>query len=137
MTVRRTVLVSVAVVALVGLLAVGAFALVRDGRGGPPWAGGWHDGGWGRGWHSAGPDPERVRELRSDLATDLAGELDTSAAEVEGAFRAVAEQRLREAVDAGRIDEAAVADALAAYDEGNVKALLRTLWSEPATTERQ
>lgn len=138
---RRTVLISVLVVAIIGLLGVGAFALVRDDGAGPPWARGWHDGGWGdrgwggRGWHGGGPDPDRVLALRAELAADLGAELDASADDVEAAFRAVAEQRLREAAADGRIDEAAVDEALAAYDEGDVKALLRTFWGahDPAT----
>lgn len=126
MRMTRTAVVSLIALALVGLLAFGAWAVTdRDGdRGfGPPWRGGhgwggWHDGGWG-------PDQDRVRQTRSELAADLAGELGTSTEEVEAAFRAVAEQRLNEAVAEGRIDQSDVDEALSGYDEGDVRGIFR------------
>ncbi|HEY8340491.1 MAG TPA: hypothetical protein VIK95_11505 [Egibacteraceae bacterium] len=131
---RRTVLISVLVVVVIGLLGAGAYALVRGDDDGPPWQRGWHGGGWdgpgwGRGgWHGRGPDPDRVVELRAELAADLGEQLDVPAEDVEAAFRAVAEQRLREAAADGRIDGDDVDDALAAYDEGDVGALMRVVW---------
>jgi hypothetical protein len=128
MRMSRTVIVSLVALGLVGLLAFGAWAVTNDddgfGRGGP-WQheGGWGDrGGWGGHW---GPDPEQVRETRADLAADLAAQLDTSAEEVEAAFRGVAEQRLQEAVADGRIDQAEADEALAAYDDGDVAQIFR------------
>jgi hypothetical protein len=124
MRVTRTVVVSVIAVALVGLLAFGAWAVTNDDdRGfGPPWRGhswsGWHDGGWG-------PDPDHVQQTRADLAADLATELGTSAEEVEAGFRGVAEQRLSEAVAEGRLTQAEADEALAAYDEGDVGQIFR------------
>jgi hypothetical protein len=124
MRMTRTVVVSVIAVALVGLLAFGAWAVTNnDDRGfGPPWRGhgwsGWHDGGWG-------PDPDHVREARGELAADLATELGTSAEEVEAAFHGVAEQRLNEAVAAGRLTQAEADEALAAFDEGDVGQIFR------------
>jgi hypothetical protein len=134
MNIGRTAIVvsSVLAVALVGALALGAYAFAQADGGGPPWFGGagWHDGDRGPGRWSGGPfgaDPEHVRAARADLAADLAPELDTSAERVEAAFRAVAAQRLQEAAEAGQIDEASVDEALAAYDEGDVRALFRIL----------
>ena len=124
MRMTRTVVVGLIALGLVGLLAVGAWAVTNDNdRGfGPPWRGhgwsGWHDGGWG-------PDPDRVRQARSELAADLASELGTSAEEVEAAFRGVAEQRLDEAVAAGRLEQSEADEALAAYDEGDVGHIFR------------
>jgi hypothetical protein len=126
MSTRRTVVVAVLALGLVGLLALGAYAVSErdDGRFGfgGPWH---HDGGWD-GWRGHwGPDPENVREARADLAADLATELDMSAEQVEGAFRRVAEQRLQDAVAEGRIDQADVDEALAAYDDGDVAQIFR------------
>jgi hypothetical protein len=139
MRISRTVIASALAIALIGLLAVGALALTDDGpgggrgglwNGGPGWHwGGWRDGGWG-------PDPERVLRVRGDLAADLAAQLNTSTEEVETAFRGVAEQRLQEAVDAGRIDQAAKDEALAAYDAGEIGPLLHIVkGGNQATTE--
>jgi hypothetical protein len=123
----RTAVVTAIALALVGLLAFGAWAATNDDddgrRFGPPWRGGhgwggWHDGGWG-------PDPDDVRQARADLAADLGSELGTSAEEVEGALRGVAEQRLNEAVAEGRVDQADVDDILAAYDEGDLRQIVR------------
>lgn len=138
MRMTRTAVVSVVALTLVGLLAFGAWAVTgndderrfgprwRDGHG---WAG-WHDGGWG-------PDPEHVQQVRADFAADLAGELGTSAEQVESALRGVAEQRLNEAVADGRVDEADVDDILAAYDEGDVRQIFRIFKGGDApTTER-
>lgn len=133
MRMSRTVIVSLVALGLVGLLAFGAWAVTNDDDGfgdGGPWRngaswGGWdgHRGGhWGGHW---GPDPEQVRETRADLAADLAAQLDTSAEEVEAAFRGVAEQRLQEAVADGRIEQAEADEALAAYDEGDVAQIFR------------
>lgn len=135
MRMSRTAVVSVVALALVGLLAFGAYAVSdNDGdRGfGPPWRGGhgwggWHDGGWG-------PDPDQVTETRAELAADLASELGTSAEEVEGAFRGVAETRLREAADQGRIDEADIDEILAAYDQGDLREIFRIVKSDSAQT---
>lgn len=122
MRMTRTVVVGAVALALVGLLAFGAWAVSDDDGFGPPWRGGgwhgWHDGRWG-------PDPERVRQARGELAADLAAELGTSAEEVESAFRGVAEQRLDEAVADGRVDEADVDDILAAYDDGDLHGIFR------------
>jgi hypothetical protein len=125
MRMTRTAVVGVVALALVGLLAFGAWAVTNDDgdRGfGPPWRGhgwsGWHDGGWG-------PDPDMVTQARADLAADLAAELDTSPEAVETAFRGVAEQRLSEAVAAGRIDQTQADEALAAYDEGDLGQIFR------------
>lgn len=129
MNVRRTAVVTVAVV-LIALLGLGAYAFAQSDGVGPPWrdGAGWHDGdrGWG-GWHGQRADPERVRDIRADLAGDLATELGTSAEEVEAAFRAVVAQRLDEAVQAGRVDQATVDEALAAYDQGDIRALFGIL----------
>jgi Spy/CpxP family protein refolding chaperone len=133
MRMTRTAVVSIIALALVGLLAFGAWAVTNDNDGfGPGWRGGhgwggWHDGGWG-------PDPDQVREARGELAADLASELGTSTEEVETAFRGVAETRLREAADQGRIDEADIAGILAAYDEGDVRAMFRIFKSGDAPT---
>ncbi len=89
--------------------------------------------GWGPGHssgHRFGPSPERVREHRAALAEDLGAELDESPERVEAAFRAVVVKRLDEAVAAGSIDRAQADDALAAYDEGNVKGLFRVMRDE-------
>lgn len=139
MKISRTVVVSAITIALVGLLALGAFAITDDRPGfddGGPWRngrgwhwGGWRDGGWG-------PEPERVVQVRNDLAADLAAELNISAEQVQTAFRGVAEQRLQEAVDAGGIDQAAKDEALAAYDEGDIGQLFRIVKSgREASTE--
>lgn len=128
--------VGIVVVLLVGALGATAFASVRSegptfGLGGRGF-GGWHErGGWdgdgpGPGWRF-GPDPERVIEARSELAEELAAELQTSADEVEEAFRAVAASRVAEAVDAGDLSEEDAADVLSAYDDGDVGALFRIL----------
>jgi hypothetical protein len=134
MRTSRTVVVSVIALALVGLLAFGAWAVADDGdRGfGPPWRGGhggagWHDGGWG-------PDPDQVSEARGELAADLATELGTSAEEVEGAFRGVAEQRLNEAVAEGRVAQADVEEILAAYDQGDLREIFRIFKGDGAPT---
>jgi len=139
MRMTRTVVVSAVALALVGLLAFGAWAVSddRDRGYGPPWRGdggpGWHGGaGWhGGGW---GPDPDQVRQARSELAADLAGELNVSTEEVEGAFRGVAEQRLNEAVADGRVDSADVDEILAAYDEGDLRQVFRIFKGEGAPT---
>jgi len=124
MRMTRTAVVSVIALALVGLLAFGAWAVTNDDGGrafGPGrehgW-GGWHDGGWG-------PDPDQVRQARADLAADLATQLDTSPERVEAGFRGVAEQRLSEAVADGRIEQAEADEALAAYDEGDLGQIFR------------
>lgn len=125
MRMSRTVLVSVIALGLVGLLALGAWAVSDDdGRFGydGPWRHGAGWDGWGGHW---GPEPEQVREAREDLAADMATQLDTSAEEVEAAFRGVVEQRLGEAVADGRIDQAQADDALAAYDDGDVGQIFR------------
>ena len=124
MNIRRTVVVTVGVV-LIGLLGLGAYAFAQSDGFGPPWrnGGGWHGGDRGA-WHGAHADPERVQQLRADVAGDLADELGTSPDDVEAAFRAVLAQRLAEAADAGRIDPDAVDEALAAYDEGDIGALV-------------
>jgi hypothetical protein len=82
---------------------------------------------WGRGWHHGGregfrgADPAEVREFRADLAADLGEELGTPAAEVEAALRGLVSERLEEAVAAGRIDRAEADEALAAYDDGDLR----------------
>jgi len=127
MKINRTMGTAAAVVAVavVGLLAFGTYAFAQS-DGGPAASGaerGWggrHDGRWG-------PDPDRIREARAELAADLATELDTSPAAVEAAFRAVVVQRAQEAVEAGDIDQEQADDALAAYDDGEVRALFRLL----------
>lgn len=139
MKLSRTAVVATGAIALVlvGLLGLGAYAYGQATGDGPPWRDGpaWHvgDRGWG-GWrHGGPPDPERIRQVRADLAADLAAELDTSADDVEAAFRAVVAGRLQEAVEAGELDQAAADEALAAYDEGDVSALFRVVkrnWSE-------
>lgn len=127
-----TRVIVVAAIVLVGLLGLGAFAFAQATDGGPPWARGraWHEraGGPG-GWHGGerGPDAGQVREFRADLAADLAGELGSSSEDVEAAFRAVVDQRLQEAVDAGDLEQEQADDALAAYDEGDVRALFHRL----------
>lgn len=117
---KSTRVISVVAVVLVGLLAVGAYAFAQSDRDGSPLGGHspWEQG-WG-GWHHRGPDPERVQQLRADLAADLAAELDTSAEAVEAAFRGVVAQRLQEAVEAGDIEQDRADEALAAYDDGRV-----------------
>ena len=125
MRMSRTVIVSLIALGLVGLLAFGAWAVTNDNDrfGGGPWR---HGAGWGGGWGDHwGPDPAQVRETRADLAADLAAQLDTSAEEVEAAFRGVAEQRLQEAVADGRIEQSEADEALAAYDEGDVGQIFR------------
>lgn len=127
MNLTRALVVSVGVV-LIGVLGFGAYAFAQTDGFGPPWrGGGWHDDGPGWGGRHGPPNPERVREFRADLAADLATQLDTSADDVEAAFRAVVAERLDEAVAGGRIEEGAVDDALAAYDEGDIRALFSTL----------
>jgi hypothetical protein len=75
-----------------------------------------------------------VREARGELAADLATELGTSAEEVEGAFRGVAEQRLNEAVADGRVEQADVEEILAAYDEGDLREIFRIFKGDRAPT---
>lgn len=147
MNVSRTVVVTV-VVLLIALLGFGAYAFAQsDNNDGPPWRddtpwqdgrrwGPWHEGRrWGP-WHGPAADPERFRELRSELAADLGTELDISGEEVEAAFRGVVAQRLEEAAEAGRIDQDAVDEALAAYDEGDIRALFQAFKRDlEATTE--
>lgn len=133
MRMSRPVIVSLIALGLVGLLAFGAWAVTNDDADGPGYGGPWRNGaGWGHsdgrgGWGGGhwGPDPEQVRESRADLAADLAAQLDTSAEEVETAFRGVAEQRLQEAVADGRIDQAEADEALTAYDEGDIGQIFR------------
>jgi hypothetical protein len=133
MRMTRTAVVGVLALALVGLLAFGAWAVTNDDdRGGfGPWRGhgwnGWHDGGWG-------PDPDMVTQARADLAADLATQLDTSPEAVEAAFRGVAEQRLSEAVADGRIDQAQADEALAAYDEGDLGQIFRIVKGDRTPT---
>ncbi len=156
MSSTRKILITGLVV--VGLLGIGAFAFAQTGRGpiawalsgGPPWADGDDWGGWrghgpwgGRGpwggppWHR-GPDPEELREVRSELAEDLAAELDTSAERVESAFRNVVSKRLHEAVEAGLIDREDANEALQAYEDGDMRVLFRVLKerSEESRDER-
>lgn len=144
---RRTV---VTLVVVLGLLGVGAFAFAQTGRGpiawamsgGPPWADGdgwrgWggHGGprGWGGpgGWHRGGAEPEEMREIRAELAADLAAELDTTAEEVESAFRNLVAARLDEAVEAGRLDREDADAALEAYQDGDMSVLFRLLKRHP------
>lgn len=127
MRISRTMgtVVTVVAVALVGLLAFGAFAFAQSDPGPTGWGperrwGGWHDG-------QRGGDPDRFRQVRADLAADLAVELETSPEAVEAAFRAVVVQRLQEAVDTGAVGQGQADDALAAYDDGEVRALFRLL----------
>ncbi|MDP8970166.1 MAG: hypothetical protein M3N52_06680 [Actinomycetota bacterium] len=116
---RRTALVITGVVVLIGLLTLGGIALAQaDG----PWDREGPHRGWGPG-HVFGPDPERVREARTDLAEDLGAELGESPERVEAAFRAVVAQRLDEAVASGSIDREQADAALAAYDEGRLRGL--------------
>ena len=133
MRMTRTAVVSVIALALVGLLAFGAWAVTNDDGGrafGPGRDGGWHDGGWG-------PDADQVRQARADLAADLATQLDTSPERVEAGFRGVAEQRLSEAVADGRIEQADADEALAAYDEGDLGQIFRIFkGGRTPTTER-
>jgi hypothetical protein len=134
---RAMVVAGTVTLVLVGLAALGAYALAQADGAGPPWRDGpaWHAGdrGWG-GWrHGGPPDPEGVRQARADLAAELAAELNTSADEVEAAFRAVVASRLQEAVEEEEIDQATADDALAAYDEGDIRALVRAVkrdWKE-------
>jgi hypothetical protein len=127
---RRAIVVTGTVtVVLVGLLALGAYALA-DGDG-APWRDGaaWHTGdrGWG-GWRHGGlPDPEQVRQTRADLASELGAVLDSSADDGEAAFRAVFAGRLQESVETGEMAQASADEALAAYDEGDVRALVRVV----------
>ena len=140
MRMTRTAMVGAVALALIGVLAVGAYALTNDddGGGGYGFGGPWrHEAGWG-GWREhRGPDPERVRAVRAELAADLAGELDATPEEVEAAFRGVAEQRVDEAVADGRVDAAAVDDVLAAYDRGDLGEIFRIVkgGSSAPTTE--
>jgi hypothetical protein len=139
----RTVIVSVIALGLVGLLALGAWAVTNDNDGfGPP--GPWRDGaGWGGHWGGQGhwgggdwgPDPAQVRDARADLAADLAAQLDTSAEQVETAFRGVAEQRLQEAVADGRIDQSEADEALAAYDDGDIAQIFRIVKGDRTTQD--
>lgn len=127
---KLTRVTGVVVVVVVAVLAVGAYAFAQSSSE-APWAHGRGPGaehGWG-GWHGdgRGPDPDRVREFRADLAGDLAAELDTSAEDVEDAFRAVVAARLEQAVEAGDIEPAQADDALAAYDDGDVRGLFHLL----------
>ncbi len=130
---RRTVYAIVGISVLVGLLVVGGLAVAQTAE--PSrWAGphrAWGDGHWGPGpGHRFGPSPERVREERAEVARDLAAQLDQPPERVEAAFRAVVVQRLDEAVAAGRIDRAMADEALAAYDEGNLRGLFRVFKEE-------
>lgn len=128
---RRTVLIVTGIVVLVGILVLGGLAVAQTVE--PSHWGGAHRG-WGPGhWagHRFGASPERVREHRAELAEDLGAELDQSPERVEAAFRAVVVKRLDEAVAAGSIDRAQADDALAAYDEGNLRGLFRTFKEEP------
>ncbi len=128
---RRTVLVIGGIIVLVGILVVGGLAVAQT-DGPPPWAGAhreWRDGDGGPG-HRFRPSPERVREERSELARDLGVELGQPPERVEAAFRAVVARRLDEAVAAGRIDRAGADAALAAYDEGNLRGLIRAFKEE-------
>ncbi len=123
---RRTVFAIIGVVALVGLLVVGGLAVAQT-AGFPRWAGphrAWGNGHWGPG-HRFGPSPQRVREERAEVARDLAAQLDQPPDRVEAAFRAVVVQRVDEAVASGRMDRATADEALAAYDEGNLRGLVR------------
>lgn len=116
---RRTALVTAGVIVLIGLLTLGGVALAQaDG----PWRRDGSHQGWGPG-HGFGPDPQRVREARTDLAEDLGAQLGQSPERVEAAFRAVVAQRLDEAVASGSIDRAQADGALAAYDEGRLRGL--------------
>lgn len=124
---RKTALIITGIVVLIGLLGLGGFALAqagaaRDWRGPHP--------GWGPG-HGFGPDPQRVREARAELAEDLGAELGQPAERVEAAFRAVVTQRLDEAVAAGSIDRTRADEALAAYDEGDLRVLFRVFRQHP------
>ena len=129
MSIRRTVGI-VGATALVVVVAFATYAFAQsngDGRGlpgGAPWhRGEWHD------WHRDGwqPTPDRVQQVRTDLAADLATELGTSADQVEAALRGVVQQRLQEAIDAEEMDQAAADEALAAYDEGDIRAFVQVL----------
>lgn len=137
MKISRTVVIAVAAV-LIGLVGLGAYAFARSDGVGPPWRDGpgWHDGdrGW-VGWHGRSADPDRVRQIRAELAADLGAQLNTPAEDVEAAFRAVVAQRLEDAVADGRIDQAAVDEALAAYDAGDIGAVfgIVTRGTEEAT----
>jgi hypothetical protein len=133
MNLSRTAVVVTGALLLVGLLGLGAYAFGQAVGDSPPWRDGpgWHvgDRGWG-GWrHGGPPDPEQVREARTELAAELAAELDSSADDVEAAFRAVVAGRLQEAVEGGDLDQDAADEALAAYDEGDVRALFRVVKS--------
>lgn len=130
MRLTRPLLIAAIALGLTGLLAFGAFARTSDPTEGirapwsdgdrGPWARGGSDG-WGPGhWGSGGPDAERVREVRGELAADLAAELDLPADDVEAGFRGVIAQRLDEAVDDGQIDRERADAALEAYDDGDL-----------------
>ncbi|MGH8929723.1 MAG: hypothetical protein ACRDZO_03555 [Egibacteraceae bacterium] len=112
---KATAIVSAVIIAMVGLLALGAFAQDRP------------DEGWGpaRGGRHWGPDPEQLLERRAELAADLGEQLDRTPAEVEAAFRAVVGQRLDEAVSTERITREEADEALAAYDDGELFGLIR------------
>jgi hypothetical protein len=127
MNVTRALVVTVGVL-VIAVLGFGAYAVAQTDGFGPAWrGGGWHDGGPGWGGRHGPPEPEQVRAFRADLAADLANQLDTSADDVEAAFRGVVAERLDEAVAEGRIDEADVDEALAAYDDGDIRTLFRTV----------
>jgi hypothetical protein len=132
---RWTVIgVAATAVVLLGVVAYGplAGAQAPETTPGQPSAGadGDPDGDshrWGWGWHHGGregfrgADPAEVRELRAKLAAELGEELGTPAAEVEAAFRGLVSEKLDEAVAAGRIDQAEADEALAAYDDGDLR----------------
>lgn len=117
---------SVVAVVLVGLVAFGLYAFAQSDKHAAPWERGHWAHGEG-GWHDRGPDPERIRELRADVAADLAAELGRSAADVEAAFRTVLAQRLQDAVEGGDMDQMQAEEAMAAYEEGDVRGLVHLL----------
>lgn len=134
---RRTVLIVTGIVVLVGVLVLGGLAVAQTDE--PSRWGGPHRG-WGPGHgagHRFGPAPERVREHRAALAEDLATELDQSPERVAAAFRAVVVKRLDEAVAAGSIDRAQADEALAGYDEGNLRELFRVFKEERDERQEQ
>lgn len=126
MSTRRTVWTVTAIIAVVlaAIVGFGAFALARtDGGRGP-----WQHRGWGHPQHQTwGPSPEQVRQIRTHVAAELGAELDQPSEKVEAAFRAVVARRLQEEVAAGELDQAESEQALAAYDEGDLRELFHLI----------
>jgi hypothetical protein len=144
---RKTMLIvaGVAAAAIVGFVAVGAFAGNRaDREWGPfgdrgwhaPGGSGWKHGPGGPGWEHGsagwghgpfGPSLEEIRQARARFAADLGAELGASENEVQEALTAVIEKRLDEAVSNDELTRSQADGLLEAYRDGDPRAFFLLL----------